>query len=136
MISIYHTDPYELFRKGFETALAKFPDVHLIGSRRGYVGLLANLHTLKPDLLITNNYLFDSSKVEMIEKLPELRKAFPSLKVAMLTMADSKELMQDLKDKGLVEAFMLKNMEVEEIYQVLKLLSKGKSWWYYPQKEE
>ena len=133
MIRIYNSDPYCIFSGGLKFALSIFRDINWVGSQQEFSDLLKNLTAKHADVLITNNYLFhEDSKIEMIEKLPQIRNTLPKLKIVMLTMAGDPNLQKSLRENNLVDAFTLKTMEGEEIHRVIKLVWNCGTWWFYP----
>ena len=121
-----------MYKQGVELVLREYPGIILLGGQLGYEGLLEHLSELKPDVLLTNNYLFDDTRTtEMAEKLPEIRKAFPDLKIVMLTMAADPDLQHSLKDARLIDGFLLKASGGGEIYEALKMVCSGNDYWYY-----
>jgi len=78
-------DDHPVVRKGLAYLIDKEPDLRVCGECAEGGGLLSHVARLKPDAIVLDLFLKDSSGISLLK---DLRKAFPKLPVLVLSMQD------------------------------------------------
>src|SRR5665213_3215272 len=96
-ITIIHCDDHALFRSGVRTALLKYTDIELIDESGNGLELLKLLETTIPDIVILNVAM---PVMDGIVTLPKIRERYPELKVIVLSMHNSPEVITKMMQLG------------------------------------
>lgn len=115
-ITIIHCDDHALFRSGLRTALLKYTDIEIIGESGNGLELLKLLETEIPDIVILN---IQMPVMDGVETLPKIRAKYPDLKVIILSMHNSPEILTKMMRQG-ANSYLTKNTEGEIIYRAIK----------------
>ncbi len=115
-IAIIHCDDHSLFRYGVRTALLKYTDIEIIGESGNGMELLKLLETKVPDILILN---IQMPVMDGIVTLPKIREKYPELRVIVLSMHNSQEVITKMMQLG-ANSYLTKNTEGEVIYRAIK----------------
>jgi DNA-binding NarL/FixJ family response regulator len=115
-ITIIHCDDHTLFRSGVRIALKDKSDIDIIGESGNGLELLKLLETTIPDIVILNVAM---PVMDGIETLPKIREKYPELKVIVLSMHNSPEVITKMMQLG-ANSYLSKNTDGEAIYQAIK----------------
>jgi DNA-binding NarL/FixJ family response regulator len=116
IISIIHADDHAIFRSGLRMAFKDRKDIEIIGEAGNGLELLRLLETRIPDIVILN---VNMPVMDGIETLPKIKQRYPDLKVIVLSMHYSTEMITKMMRLG-SNTYLTKNMSSEEIYRAIK----------------
>src|ERR1700676_1904645 len=115
-IKIIHCDDHSLFRSGVRMALNNKNDIDIIGESENGLELLKLLETVTPDIVILNVAM---PVMNGIETLPKVKEKYPDLKIIILSMHNSTEIITKMMQLG-ANSYLSKNTDGEVIYQAIK----------------
>lgn len=114
-IKVIICDDHFFYRQGVKTWLETKEDIDVIGESEDGLKLIKQLKHVQPDVIILdiNMPVMDGSAA-----LVEIKKSYPHIKVVMLTMNDSKQMVLEMLKLG-ADGYLTKNDEHEEIYNAI-----------------
>lgn len=114
-IKVIICDDHFFYRQGVKTWLETKEDIDIIGESEDGLGLIKQLKHIQPDVILLdiNMPVMDGSAA-----LAEIKKSYPHIKVVMLTMNDSKQMVLEMLKLG-ADGYLTKNDECEEIYNAI-----------------
>ena len=114
-IKVVICDDHFFYRQGVRTWLETKEDIDIIGESEDGLKLIKQLKHVQPDvvLLDINMPVMDGSAA-----LVEIKKSYPHIKVVMLTMNDSKQMILEMLKLG-ADGYLTKNDDCEEIYNAI-----------------
>jgi DNA-binding NarL/FixJ family response regulator len=114
-IKVVICDDHFFYRQGVKTWLETKEDIDIIGESEDGLKLIKQLKHVQPDvvLLDINMPVMDGSAA-----LVEIKKSYPHIKVVMLTMNDSKQMILEMLKLG-ADGYLTKNDDCEEIYNAI-----------------
>jgi len=114
-IKVVICDDHFFYRQGVKTWLETKEDIDIIGESEDGLKLIKQLKHVQPDvvLLDINMPVMDGSAA-----LVEIKKSYPHIKVVMLTMNDSKQIILEMLKLG-ADGYLTKNDDCEEIYNAI-----------------
>ena len=114
-IKVIICDDHFFYRQGVKTWLETKEDIDVIGESEDGLKLIKQLKHVQPDVIILdiNMPVMDGSAA-----LVEIKKSYPHIKVVMLTMNDSEQMMLEMLKQG-ADGYLTKNDEHEEIYNAI-----------------
>jgi DNA-binding NarL/FixJ family response regulator len=114
-IKVIICDDHFFYRQGVKTWLETKEDIDIIGESEDGLGLIKQLKHIQPDVILLdiNMPVMDGSAA-----LAEIKKLYPHIKVVMLTMNDSKQMVLEMLKLG-ADGYLTKNDECEEIYNAI-----------------
>lgn len=114
-IKVIICDDHFFYRQGVKTWLQTKEDIDIIGESEDGLGLIKQLRHVQPDvvLLDINMPVMDGSAA-----LVEIKKLYPHIKVVMLTMNNSKQMVLEMLKLG-ANGYLTKNDDCEEIYNAI-----------------
>ncbi|MCC6288805.1 MAG: response regulator transcription factor [Chitinophagaceae bacterium] len=115
-IKVVIADDHVLFRAGVKTALSSKKDVRLIGEADNGQQLIHLLKHLQPDVVLLD---IQMPVMDGITTLPEIKKAYPNIRIIMLTMHNDHSMISKLMELG-ANAYLTKNSDSEVIYEAIK----------------
>jgi two-component system, NarL family, nitrate/nitrite response regulator NarL len=121
-VKILLADDHHLVRKGFRALLDELDFVEVIGEAangKETLGLLRN--GAKPDVALLD---YEMPLMNGLEATEAIRRDHFGLKVIMLTMLESRELVQEAVEKG-VSGFLFKNASLEELSEAIQRVAQG-----------
>ena len=111
-------DDHVMFRQGIRNLIEGMENVQIIGEVDDGLALLELLKTSTPDLVILD---ISMPKLRGLEALREVKKHYPKVKIAILTMHGSKEFVRQAISDG-ADGFILKEEPSSELIQAIKAL--------------
>jgi DNA-binding NarL/FixJ family response regulator len=108
-------DDHFFYRQGIRAWLEKKQDIDVIGESQNGSELLKQLKHIQPEVILLdiNMPIMDGTMA-----LPEIKKLYPNIKVVMLTMNDSKQMILEMLKLG-ADGYLTKNDDSEEIYNAI-----------------
>ncbi|MNJ13241.1 MULTISPECIES: response regulator [Pseudomonas] len=114
-------DDHSLVRDGIRALLSVIPTVTVVGEAENGATAIEMVEHSKPDLLLVDINLPDINGLELTRKL---RDRYPSLKVLVLSMHDSKEYVSESLRSG-ASGYVLKNAPSREIVAAIEAIANG-----------
>jgi DNA-binding NarL/FixJ family response regulator len=114
-IKVIICDDHFFYRQGIKTWLETKDDIDIIGESEDGLRLIKQLKHVQPDVILLdiNMPVMDGSAA-----LVEIKKLYPHIKVVMLTMNDSKQMVLEMLKLG-ANGYLTKNDDCEEIYNAI-----------------
>jgi len=114
-IKVIICDDHYLYRQGVKTWLETKDNIDIVGEMEDGLKLIKYLKHVQPDVILLdiNMPVMDGSAA-----LAEIKKSYPNIKVIMLTMNDSPQMITEMLKIG-ANAYLTKNDEAEEIYNAI-----------------
>jgi DNA-binding NarL/FixJ family response regulator len=114
-IKVVICDDHFFYRQGVKIWLETKEDIDVIGESEDGLGLIKQLKHIQPDVILLdiNMPVMDGSAA-----LVEIKKSYPHIKVVMLTMNDSKQMVLEMLKLG-ADGYLTKNDDCEEIYNAI-----------------
>lgn len=122
-IRVLLVDDHSLFRKGLAALLAREKGFEVAGEAQDGIEAFAKAKELKPDLVLMD---ISMPRCDGVEATRRIRKAFPSVKIVMLTiLEEDKKLFQAIKAGA--QGYMLKNVKPEALFETLRGVFAGEA---------
>jgi DNA-binding NarL/FixJ family response regulator len=114
-IKVIICDDHFFYRQGVKAWLETKEDIDIIGESEDGLKLIKQLKHIQPDVILLdiNMPVMDGSAA-----LAEIKKLYPHIKVVMLTMNDSKQMVLEMLKLG-ADGYLTKNDDCEEIYNAI-----------------
>ncbi len=114
-IKVIICDDHFFYRQGVKAWLETKEDIDIIGESEDGLKLIKQLKHIQPDVILLdiNMPVMDGSAA-----LVEIKKCYPHIKVVMLTMNDSKQMILEMLKLG-ADGYLTKNDDCEEIYNAI-----------------
>ena len=117
-------DDSPLFRQGLSSLLGNCPDIQVVGEAGDGYEAMEKAREIMPDVILMDIIM---PNCDGLEATRVIKDEMPSIKVVMLTVSESEEnLFQAIKLGA--EGYLLKSVEAEELFQVLRGLSQGDAY--------
>jgi DNA-binding NarL/FixJ family response regulator len=114
-------DDHTLVRDGIRALLSVIPTVTVVGEAENGADAMVMVEHCNPDLLLVDINLPDINGLELTRKI---RDRFPTLKVLVLSMYDSKEYVSESLRSG-ASGYVLKNAPSREIVAAIEAIKNG-----------
>jgi DNA-binding NarL/FixJ family response regulator len=112
-------DDHAFIRRGVKAILQSFPEWVLVGEADNGLDAIKLAAQLNPDVIV-----MDVSMPQMngIEATREISKSYPSIKIILLTLHDSAELLRNGFRAG-AKGYILKSDAEQELIKALRVVS-------------
>lgn len=121
-VKLLLADDHQLVRKGFRALLEELDFVEVVGEAANGKEAIALLRNgAKPDVALLD---YEMPLMNGLEATEQIRRDFFGVKVIMLTMLQSRELVQEATEKG-VSGFLFKNTSLEELGEAIQRVAAG-----------
>ena len=114
-IKVIVCDDHFFYRQGVKTWLETKEDIDIIGESEDGLKLLKQLKHVQPDVILLD---INMPVMDGAAALAEIKKSYPHIKVVMLTMNDSKQMILEMLKLG-ADGYLTKNDDCEEIYSAI-----------------
>ena len=114
-------DDHTLVRDGIRALLSVIPTVTVVGEAENGADAMVMVEHCNPDLLLVDINLPDINGLELTRKI---RDRFPTLKVLVLSMYDSKEYVSESLRSG-ASGYVLKNAPSREMVAAIEAIKNG-----------
>ena len=121
-IRIILADDHALFRQGIRMLLENRPDFQVIAEAAHGAELQALVPHHTPDVVLLD---LKMPEVDGVETTEWLRREWPKVKIIILSMVGSDQMIIHLMEKG-VHGYLNKNVQAQELYQAIEhTITKG-----------
>ena len=117
-------DDHTLFRAGLRALLEKLPDVQVVAEARDGYEAVHMVETHHPDLVLMDIAMPGLNGLEATRRLV---KAFPAIRVLILSMHKSEEYVWQALRAGAV-GYLLKDAELAELALALTAVTRGETY--------
>ena len=114
-------DDHELFIEGLAELIRKRPDIELAGQAKDGLRAIEQAEKLKPDIILMDISMPDLNGIKAAKQI--LAK-FPDMKIIMLSMYNSRELIVESLRAG-AQGYILKECSSEELYEAIRNITMG-----------
>lgn len=118
---IFLADDHAILRDGIKTLINAQNDMCVVGEAANGQEALELCHQLRPDVIVTDISMPDTSGVELTRKLTEL---CPSSKTMILTMHESAAFLRQLLEAG-AAGYAVKRSDGEDLLHGIRSIAKG-----------
>lgn len=112
-VKIVITEDMSLYRSGLRNALARYPDINIIGEAANGQLLLDLLETVRPDIITLN---IQMPVLDGITVMPLLKQRYPEIKVLVISFVNNPEIIQKMMALG-ANGYISKESGSEDIYK-------------------
>ena len=124
-IKLLLADDHQLVRKGFRALLEELDFVEIVGEAANGKEAIHLLRSgIKPDVALLD---YEMPVMNGLEATEQIKRDFFGVKVIVLTMLQSKELIQDALEKG-VHGFLFKNASMDELEVAIRRVARGEQY--------
>lgn len=124
-INLLLADDHQLVRKGFRALLEELEFVEIVGEAANGKEVISLLRSgVRPQVALLD---YEMPVMNGLEATVEIRRDYFGVKVIMLTMLQSKELVQEAVEKG-VSGFLFKNTSLEELSDAIRRVAAGDTY--------
>jgi len=127
-ITLVLADDHQVVRKGLQSMLSGFDDMHILGQAASGCELLDLLNHCKPDVIILDIELPDCSGLDLIQ---QVHQASPESRILILSMYTGEEFIFKSISEG-ANGYLPKNTSREELAEAIRTVYSGKEY-YNPQ---
>ena len=121
MIRVMIADDHDLFVEGLSELLSRQPDIELSGQARDGLQVVEQTSLLKPDIVLMDIAM---PRMNGIKASQQIRAKFPDVKILILSMHNSRELITESLKAG-ANGYILKDCTSEELYEAVKSVMQG-----------
>ena len=124
-INLLLADDHQLVRKGFRALLEELEFVEIVGEAANGKEVISLLRSgVRPQVALLD---YEMPVMNGLEATVEIRRDYFGVKVIMLTMLQSKELVQEAVEKG-VSGFLFKNTSLDELSDAIRRVAAGNTY--------
>ena len=124
-IKLLLADDHQLVRKGFRALLEELEFVEIVGEAANGKEVISLLRSgVRPQVALLD---YEMPVMNGLEATVEIRRDYFGVKVIMLTMLQSKELVQEAVEKG-VSGFLFKNTSLDELSDAIRRVAAGDTY--------
>jgi DNA-binding NarL/FixJ family response regulator len=121
-ITLFLADDHHLVRKGFRALLEELDFVDVIGEAANGREVISRLrNSVKPRIVLLDQ---EMPLMNGLETAEQIRRDFLGVKIIILTMLESRELIQEAVEKG-VDGFLFKNASLDELSEAIRRVADG-----------
>lgn len=121
-ITLFLADDHHLVRKGFRALLEELDFVDVIGEAANGREVISRLRNgVKPRIVLLDQ---EMPLMNGLETAEQIRRDFLGVKIIILTMLESRELIQEAVEKG-VDGFLFKNASLDELSEAIRRVADG-----------
>jgi len=121
MMKLFITEDQEMYLEGLTLLLKRKNDIVISGTAATGNELLASLPSLSEAILLLDVHLPDMDEETLLK---EIRTVNPSQKIIYLTLMRGTRYVHKLMKYG-IQGYVLKNATLEELYEAIKIVYKG-----------
>ena len=127
MINALIVDDHALFRLGIKSAItSNHADIHVIGEADCGSALFRLLETVKPDIILLDIILPDTTGIEIAQRL---KKEKPEIKILAISAENTSDVVRKMLDIG-IEGFISKSKgNPDEIAEAIRAIMNGHEYY-------
>lgn len=122
--TIVLADDHQIVLDGLREILASEPEFRVVGQATNGRALLTQLHEKRPDLVLLD---LNMPGTDGLEVIGEIKVRHPSVKILVLTMYDSPEIVQRAMMQG-ADGYLLKDHGREELQLAVREVLSGRQF--------
>ncbi len=122
-IRVLIADDHALFRRGLRMVLEAEEDIAVVAEAADGAEAVAKVEQLAPDVVLMDVRM---PRMNGIEATREIREAFPSTRILMLTVSDEEDDLFDAVKAG-ANGYLLKEVSIEEVADAVRAVMQGQS---------
>ena len=122
MVRVIVADDHDLFVEGMRELLASQPGFEFAGQARDGIQAVEQASLLKPDIMLMDIAM---PRMSGIKASKEIREKFPDVRILMLSMHNSRELITESLKAGAM-GYILKECSSDELYFALRSVMNGR----------
>ncbi|MBK8923692.1 MAG: response regulator transcription factor [Saprospirales bacterium] len=124
-ISVLLADDHQLVRKGFRALLEELDFVAVAGEAANGQEVISLLRRgVRPDIALLD---YEMPALNGLETLDQIKRDYFGIKVILLTMLNSRDLIQSALEKG-VNGFLFKNASIDELSEAIRRVARGETY--------
>ena len=121
-INLILADDHALFRQGIRLLLQNKPNMHVVAEASNGQELMSLVPHHRPDVVLMD---LKMPQIDGLEATEWLRKAWPEVKIIVLSMISSEQMVVHLMERG-VHGYLLKDVQAEELFEAIEhVVTKG-----------
>ncbi len=124
MIKIIIADDHQMFIDGIKSIVKTMKNMNIVGEATNGLQLLDILKTQEVDIILMD---VNMPILDGIETTKQVRQLYPEIKIAMLTMFNTREYIEKLLRAG-AHGYILKNTGKEELQEAIEKIISGESY--------
>lgn len=121
MIKLFIVDDHKLFLEGISSLLNTLPQIEVCGTATNGKDAIASLKNLPVDVILLD---INMPEMDGLEVLRIIQKKYANIKVVMLTMLNTPQIIQEVIEAG-ASGYLLKNAEKDELTACIESVFKG-----------
>lgn len=126
MIRVVLVDDHVLIRKGISLLLGQYPDIEVVGEASDGAEAIQLAHALVPDCIFMDVSI--PNGLDGFSAAAEIKKAFPTIKIIMLTMHNEIGYIKRAIDVK-VDGYILKNSQGNEMHDAILQVMRGQTYY-------
>jgi DNA-binding NarL/FixJ family response regulator len=123
-IKVLIADDHQVVRQGIAALLAAQPDIEVVGEATDGYELIELAGELQPDLVLTDIAM---PKLNGIDAACQIRKRFPDVQVAILSMHPASSYVIRALRVGAL-GYLLKNDDIEQVILAIRTIAQGRRY--------
>lgn len=123
-IRILLADDHPVVRAGISACLSRQPNLQVVGEAADGAAALAKARELKPDLVLMD---IEMPELNGLAVTQALSKELPEVRVLILTMTDSAEIIMRVLEAG-ARGYILKDAPVEQLIKAIQTIVAGEAF--------
>lgn len=123
-VRVFIAEDHELTRMGLRFAIQDHPKLELLGESGDGADALAQIQTLKPDLVLMD---IEMPSLDGTAVTRQIKETLPDIKVVMLTSRAGEEQVFTAFSAG-ADGYCLKDIKLEKLFQVVEMVHAGGIW--------
>lgn len=121
MTRILLVDDHSLFIEGLQALMKERPEIELVGQAKDGLEALTQTEKLKPDIVLMDIAMPEQNGIKATKQITA---KFPDVKIIVLSMYNSRELIVESLRAGAV-GYVLKECESGELYEAIQSAING-----------
>lgn len=122
-LRILLVDDHALFRQGLKSLLDSRPHIEIVGNAGDGLEAIALAAKTLPQVILMD---IDMPRCNGLEATRQIKRAFPNIKIVILTVVDDEEAIFEAIKCG-AEGYLLKTLEASQLYDLLEGLRRGEA---------
>ncbi len=120
-ITVLLADDHVIVRQGLRSTLSEFSAIRIIGEAEDGLAAIEQVKALNPDVVLMD---INMPKLNGLEATRRIRKAFPRVKIIVVTVHDSSQYIKQVLHAG-ADGYVLKDTSPEELANAIQSVCQG-----------